>query len=1059
MSGQSLIAEVSVSTQKAEKDLQNFVNKVNKQLGKLEVNPKVKGTSGNGSSGGKGGWAEETKKQAEKAEKEFLKHLENVDKAEKKAAESLKRQRMKSNEQQIKDDEKFHKTRQKLAEDALQRFKLIEIQRGRFGEQATEHSRNVRLQFESEMSQIIARANQNNLEDTKRALALELAIHRKHLDEKVASEKRAAAQQLAAKNHAQKQASKFNNQMFQVQQLVEDASFAGFRGASNNLALMANQLGGPGGTIALFGLMAATMTPVIARLSGVGKEAETTADKIKKLNEELERSQEIKMKAGLVGTNPMTHGDVQGQMEDLGRRQRELRVKSQLANELENPAQTALDFRRFRERALQVQGAGAGVFDEGVGLQAFRNQAEQLGIDVGTAQKPRAIDQIISDSRRKQIEAEQALERLSEKDFSGARIKPGIFAPTTHDGTIKKDVLEKLAQERKQVIEKAKLDIRFEEQEIKKLKEAFQRLDQQTIDAFTRITEGRSSFGHIKLQEKFDPLEVRSQQNDEVRQHFEDMVRQKEEEMVRLREKAASDLRQAGDDPEKLAERTAFWDEKILEKDREINQELSKRKQLMDPLVKDEEDIVNELEKAKDLHEKITDEIEKATQAQKKKIEKLQQEKQINQDAFQLSKIQTQAGINQKKITEQGEDQMKKAEQMAKKFDPMINKLKFFSQSPVLGQMASQQLQMVEQAKASFLKNAQEKIQKHVEKKVEAENQKMFGMESQFLKDKATAAGQSGDFEEQQKQLEKLQQVQMQAASSSKSAKDSQKHLDAAAQTQEQIIQSIKAQEQTQKNNLNTLGQMKNKLDEISKVSLNENSLLTQSLEKAKQTNAELQKMQANIDAINNGKPMPHQDLAVPGQDKGLGKPVNPPVAGPPDAGQKVVGPPPQVKAVNKELEALKKKQEMLKVKSPEELMLDKRIKGMLGVNTRKFSPEKLEEFDQKFQKLLDERQQLHEGRAIERQGIENQIQQLQQQEVSQANTNTATIVNATINKAIIQDTNLTAGGGGGNTSNTNVTNNSSSIGSVNITMQNNRQLDFGRLMRQMQANSRIRMS
>src|SRR5690606_23770220 len=41
---------------------------------------------------------------------------------------------------------------------------------------------------------------------------------------------------------------------FQVQQAIEDFQFAGFRGAANNIALIAARLGGPAGLIALAGL-------------------------------------------------------------------------------------------------------------------------------------------------------------------------------------------------------------------------------------------------------------------------------------------------------------------------------------------------------------------------------------------------------------------------------------------------------------------------------------------------------------------------------------------------------------------------------------------------------------------------------------------------------------------------------------------------------------------------------------------------------------------------------------------------------------------------------------
>lgn len=44
--------------------------------------------------------------------------------------------------------------------------------------------------------------------------------------------------------------------VFQVQQAIEDFSYAGLRGSANNAAMLASQLGGPAGLIALLGISA-----------------------------------------------------------------------------------------------------------------------------------------------------------------------------------------------------------------------------------------------------------------------------------------------------------------------------------------------------------------------------------------------------------------------------------------------------------------------------------------------------------------------------------------------------------------------------------------------------------------------------------------------------------------------------------------------------------------------------------------------------------------------------------------------------------------------------------
>lgn len=74
---------------------------------------------------------------------------------------------------------------------------------------------------------------------------------------------------------------------FQTQQMVEDFSYAGLRGAGNNAAFMAASLGGPAGLIALIGLMGATLTPTVAKLLGFGDATNMAASETDRLNESV----------------------------------------------------------------------------------------------------------------------------------------------------------------------------------------------------------------------------------------------------------------------------------------------------------------------------------------------------------------------------------------------------------------------------------------------------------------------------------------------------------------------------------------------------------------------------------------------------------------------------------------------------------------------------------------------------------------------------------------------------------------------------------------------------
>ena len=66
-----------------------------------------------------------------------------------------------------------------------------------------------------------------------------------------ASASRRSAVQRRAVNQQAKGNQRIQQSVLMVQQAVEDFSFAGFRGASNNIAMLASMLGGPAGLIAL----------------------------------------------------------------------------------------------------------------------------------------------------------------------------------------------------------------------------------------------------------------------------------------------------------------------------------------------------------------------------------------------------------------------------------------------------------------------------------------------------------------------------------------------------------------------------------------------------------------------------------------------------------------------------------------------------------------------------------------------------------------------------------------------------------------------------------------
>lgn len=92
--------------------------------------------------------------------------------------------------------------------------------------------------------------------------------------ERLAASQRSASAAMAGLNRGTRKGSrdlsKLNVVVFQTQQAIEDFSFAGLRGAGNNLALMASFIGGPAGIIALLAVTTITLGPMILKWLAVG---------------------------------------------------------------------------------------------------------------------------------------------------------------------------------------------------------------------------------------------------------------------------------------------------------------------------------------------------------------------------------------------------------------------------------------------------------------------------------------------------------------------------------------------------------------------------------------------------------------------------------------------------------------------------------------------------------------------------------------------------------------------------------------------------------------------
>jgi len=172
------------------------------------------------------------------------------------------------------------------------------------------------------------------------------------------------AERQREQNILSKRSSKATQSIFQVQQAIEDFSFAGFRGASNNIAFLAAQFGGKGGIIALVGLAAASFGTMAFSMSKASKTAKETANSIKLVNERLSRLRKIREASEREGATKifLKREDIETARGKITTIQREIKIrKTQL-------------FRRGS--ASSRQAALESLFDKEATLEAARTKVE-----------------------------------------------------------------------------------------------------------------------------------------------------------------------------------------------------------------------------------------------------------------------------------------------------------------------------------------------------------------------------------------------------------------------------------------------------------------------------------------------------------------------------------------------------------------------------------------------------------------------------------------------------------------------------------------------------------
>lgn len=223
--------------------------------------------------------------QDKKVSQDAFKEQQKTQKQAEADAKKLTDQQQKDAETAQKRSDALHKKQQdaakrkadaiiRIEKDAAAALERIDISRGVTDIQ-------LRQRANDQIRAIMLNAHGMELTDVKRQLQMVEAEYRKHSALRV-SESRSNSRDLQAEqNAAAKNMSRNMNALFNVQQAVEDFSYAGVRGLTNNLAWLASSLGGPGGIIAMVGVMGLTMPALIDRMSGASEATQKLNERIK----------------------------------------------------------------------------------------------------------------------------------------------------------------------------------------------------------------------------------------------------------------------------------------------------------------------------------------------------------------------------------------------------------------------------------------------------------------------------------------------------------------------------------------------------------------------------------------------------------------------------------------------------------------------------------------------------------------------------------------------------------------------------------------------------------
>lgn len=189
------------------------------------------------------------------------KKKDDTTKQQEKSWEKLQKQKQKELQKEQKDQETAAKKLQKQKDDALQEEVKRQEKLEALAKETENTIANDTMLSEKEKQEVrnVAKKKQDELKKkssamTKQELAVETNAVRAEVKKQIKIRREANAKMLADKANNARKWQKRVQGGFQVQQSIEDFSYAGFKGLSNNVAFLMSQMAGPVGLIGLVGL-------------------------------------------------------------------------------------------------------------------------------------------------------------------------------------------------------------------------------------------------------------------------------------------------------------------------------------------------------------------------------------------------------------------------------------------------------------------------------------------------------------------------------------------------------------------------------------------------------------------------------------------------------------------------------------------------------------------------------------------------------------------------------------------------------------------------------------